>query len=182
MPVVSDEVTRRDSQLTLCNASYDALVLDARTRQSLVTVRSLGSRGLRVAALETSEAVPIPAFSSHWCQHKHVCSALEGTEEYLTYLEQALDAIGARVLITSSDGTIALIRQHRERLERRVRVALAKEPALGIAINKEQTLEVAQRLGLGVPRGVIVDAVSDLEAALHEIGLPAVVKPVESWV
>ncbi len=29
---------------------YDALVLDAKLRQSLVTVRSLGKRGLRVAA------------------------------------------------------------------------------------------------------------------------------------
>jgi len=92
-----------------------------------------------------------------------------------------LDQTGARVLITSSDGTLALIRQHREQLERRVRIALAKEPALGIAINKEHTLEMARRLGIGVPRGVNVGSVNDVSAALREIGLPAVVKPVESW-
>lgn len=182
MSVVSNEVTRHDSQLALCNARYDALVLDARTRQSLVTVRSLGSRGFRVAALETFDAVPIPAFSSRWCQHEDVCPALEGTKDYLTHLEQALDSTGARVLITSSDGTIALIRQHREQLEQRVRVALAKEPALGIAINKEQTLEVARQLGLGVPHSITVREVSEVEVALREIGLPAVVKPVELWI
>ena len=159
---------------------YDVLVLDARARQSLVTVRSLGSRGFRVAALETCDDAP--AFSSRWCRQKAVCSADEGTEEYLTYLEQALDATRARVLITSSDGTIALIRQHRERLEQQVRIALAKEPALGIAINKEQTLEVARRLGLGIPRGITVRDVSEVGMALREIGLPAVVKPTESWV
>src|SRR5262249_55860039 len=81
-----------------------------------------------------------------------------------------------------SDGTIALIRQHRERLEQRVRIALAKEPALSIAINKEQTLAIAQQLGLGVPRGATVHSVSEVSAALGEIGLPAVVKPAESWV
>ena len=31
---------------------YDALILDAHLRQSLVSVRSLGRRGMRVAALE----------------------------------------------------------------------------------------------------------------------------------
>ncbi|WP_165423295.1 hypothetical protein [Ktedonosporobacter rubrisoli] len=33
---------------------YDALVLDARLRQSLVTIRSLGERGMNVAALEVA--------------------------------------------------------------------------------------------------------------------------------
>src|SRR6266567_6471453 len=161
------------------NASYDALVLDGGLRQSLMTVRSLGSRGLRVAALETFASAP--AFSSRWCQQAFVCPADIGTKEYLTYLEQLLDRTGARVLITSSDATIALIRRHREHLEQRVRIALAREPVLGIAISKEHTLEIAEHLGIGVPRGVKVKAVGEVEAALHEIGLPAVVKPVESW-
>lgn len=158
----------------------DVLVLDAGLRQSLVTVRSLGSRGLRVAALEIAHKVP--AFSSRWCQQQIICPAEEGTEQYLEYLEQVLDATGARVLISSSDGTVALLRQYRERLEQRVHVALAGEPGLGIAVNKDQTLEIAQRLGLAIPRGVSLSSVSEVDAAIREIGLPAVIKPVESWV
>jgi len=42
-------------------------------------------------------------------------------------------------------------------------------------------LEIAKQLGLGVPRAVTITSVSEVGAALHEIGLPAVVKPVESW-
>ncbi len=179
LPVENDEIILSDSQLENCQAMYDALVLDARLRQSLATVRSLGSQGMRVAALGTSSCEP--TFSSRWCQQKFVCPADEGTESYLAYLEQLLDSISARVLITSSDATIALIRLHRERLEQRVRIALSKEPALGIAINKEQTLEIARQLGLHIPHGVSVGSVSEVPAALHEIGLPAVVKPVESW-
>lgn len=158
----------------------DVLVLDAGLRQSLVTVRSLGSRGLRVAALEIAHKVP--AFSSRWCQQQIICPAEEGTEQYLEYLEQVLDATGARVLISSSDGTIALLRQHRERLGQRVRIALGGEPGLGIAVNKDQTLEIAQRLGLAIPRGISLSSVSEVDAAIREIGLPAVIKPVESWV
>ncbi|HXR64691.1 MAG TPA: ATP-grasp domain-containing protein [Ktedonobacteraceae bacterium] len=158
----------------------DVLVLDAGLRQSLVTVRSLGSRGLRVAALEIAHKVP--AFSSRWCQQQIICPAEEGTEQYLEYVEQVLDATKARVLITSSDGTVALLRQHRERLEQRVRVALASEPGMGIAVNKDQTLEIAQKLGLAIPRGISLSSVNEVDAALREIGLPAVIKPVESWV
>ena len=175
----SNQLITLDSQPAPRQVTYDALVLDAKLRQSLMTARSLGSRGLRVAALETFAGAP--TFSSRWCQKAFVCPADVGTQDYLTYLEQVLDCTGARVLITSSDGTIAFIRRHREHLEQKVRIALAREPALGIAMNKEQTQEIAKQLGVGVPRGVEVKTVSEVEAALHEIGLPAVVKPVESW-
>lgn len=158
----------------------DVLVVDAGLRQSLVTIRSLGSRGLRVAALEIEHKVP--AFSSRWCQQQIICPEAEGTERYLEYLERVLDATGARVLISSSDGTVALLRQYRERLSQRVRIALSSEPGLGIAVNKDQTLEIAQRLGLAIPRGVSISSIHEVEAAIREIGLPAVIKPVESWV
>src|SRR2546421_3318823 len=182
MLIERNKVTKGDLQIAPSQGVYDILVLDAGLRQALVTVRSLGSRGLRVAALEISDAAPVPAFSSRWCQYKATCHSHSGTEEYFTCLEQVLAATGARVLIPTADGTIALIRRHREQLEQRVRIALAKEPALGIAIDKEQTLAMAKQLGVGVPRGVKVKAVGEVEAALREIGLPAVVKPAESWV
>lgn len=177
----SDAIMSYEARPERDQTGYDALILDARLRQSLVTVRSLGSHGLRVAAMESFDGLPVPTFSSHWCQHKLVCPAHEATKDYLTYLEQILDATRVQVLIPSADSTIALVRQYREQLERRVRIALAREPALGIAINKEQTLDIAKRLGMGVPHAVTIRTVSDIEAALHEIGLPAVVKPVESW-
>ncbi len=166
--------------------AYDALVLDAKLRQSLVTVRSLGKRGLRIAALEIASALEksrsVPTFASRWCQRAYNAPAYEqGTEPFLTYLKQLLDHSGARVLITSSDGTLAVIREHRAELERRVAVALAKDAALEIAIDKEQTLALASQLGVGVPRGVVVRAVDEVPAAMREIGLPAVVKPIESW-
>ncbi len=173
---VKAQVPERQARLQLVQTTvFDALVLDARLRQALVTVRSLGKRGLAVAALETLGDAP--AFSSRWCRLSE-----EGAEAYEAYLEELLDRTGVRVVIPSSDGTIALLRRYRKRFEQRTRLALAPEAALAIAVNKEQTLAIALRLGLGVPRGVTVGNASDVAAALNEIGLPAVVKPVESWV
>src|SRR6266571_6390409 len=159
--------------------AFDALVLEANLRQSLVTVRSLGRHGLNVAALETFDRVP--AFSSRWCQRAFVCPTGGSSEAFLNYLEQILDRTRVKVLITSSDSTAALLCMYRERLERRASIALAREPALGIELNKEQTLEIARRLGLGIPRSMHVKNVNEVGAAIQYIGLPAVVKPVQSW-
>ena len=68
LPTEEREITTHSSQLATCEVACDALVLDGRLRQSLATVRSLGSRGLRVAVLETSDSSGVPAFSSRWCQ------------------------------------------------------------------------------------------------------------------
>src|SRR2546425_109870 len=121
---------------------YDVLMLDARLRQSLATVRSLGRKGLRVAVLATRETPFVPAFSSRWCQQKFICPAPEGSQEYLTYLLHVLQTIRPRVLIPAADGTIELLRQNRAELEQYTRLALGNEPGLGIAVNKEQTLRI----------------------------------------
>ena len=159
---------------------YDVLILDAYLRQALVSIRSLGRRGLGIAALD-SNSTP-PAFSSRWCKRGFVCPASEATNEYLDYLEQLIELTDAQVLIPSSDSTVALLRQSRGHLEKRVRIALAGESALAIAVNKKQTLEVANRLGISVPHGILVRSVDEVKEALREVGLPAVVKPIESWV
>ena len=62
--------------------SYDVLILDAYLRQALVSIRSLGKRGLRIAALN-SNIVP-PAFSSLWCQAGFV--ALQAKRAKNTYI------------------------------------------------------------------------------------------------
>ncbi len=182
MRIENKKIIDANSQRSTEQASCDAFILDAALRQSLVTLRSLGCHGLRTVALETVDELLAPAFASRWCQHKVVCPAAIGTMEYLTYIEKILTSTGARVLIPSSDGTVALLREHRERIEQQVHIAMAKEPALAIAVNKERTLTIAKRLGMAVPHSMAVESVSAVESALREIGLPAVVKPVESWV
>ena len=166
--------------------TFDALVLDAKLRQSLVTVRSLGSRGMRVAALEVAtslqKAKSVPTFSSRWCQRSGIVPSYEqNAEPFLAYLKQFVDTIGAKVLITSSDGTLAVLREHRAAFERKTRIAIANEAALSIAVNKDKTFEIAEQLGIGVPKGVTVVSVDEVAEAIRDIGLPAVVKPVESW-
>ena len=161
--------------------AFDALVLNASLRQALVTVRSLGRRGLRVAAAATVRTAP--AFSSRWCKQGFVFPPEDASDAYLARLEQWLDATGARTIIPSHDGTIALLRRHRARVDcgGKTRIALAEESGLAVAVNKERTSAVAKSLGLRVPHEAVIRDVDDVPAAVNEIGLPAVIKPGESW-
>ena len=65
------------SSTFLTESPLNALVLDAHLRQSLVTVRSIGRRGLRAGALDTRPDAP--AFSSRWCAHAFTVAADIGT-------------------------------------------------------------------------------------------------------
>lgn len=165
-------------------AIYDALMLDARQRQSLGAVRALGRRGLRVAATDT--VATAPAFSSRWCAARFVAPHQgddpdADPDAYVAFVETLLATHRVGVVIPAADGSIEALRRARERLRPRVGLALANEAALELAVNKEKTLAVARELGLHVPRSVILHGVDELPAALDEVGLPAVVKPMQSW-
>jgi predicted ATP-grasp superfamily ATP-dependent carboligase len=177
---LSNDLQQRKPEFLQKQSRCDALIMEARLRQSLVATRSLGSRGVRVAAMETVKSVP--TFWSRWCHQAFVCPTDGRKETDLASLEQVLERTNARVLITSSAANVELIREHRKQLEKRVGIALAQDPALGIALHKERTLEIASQLGLHIPRAVTIKSESEVAAAVHEIGLPAVIKPVESWV
>lgn len=181
MSITRDEAPESHNTPLQTAYAFDALVLDGRLRQSLTAVRALGRRGLRVAALATRDTLPAATLSSRWCQHKFVCPAPEGTQEYLAYLLQILQTHRPRVIIPASDGTIDLLRQHRQELEQYTKVALSQESALSIAVNKEQTLTMAQSVGIAIPKGITIHTAQEVEAALREIGLPAMMKPTESW-
>jgi predicted ATP-grasp superfamily ATP-dependent carboligase len=160
--------------------SLDAIVLDAAQRQSLTTVRSLGRRGLRVGAFDRGRA---PAFDSRWCALSGVMPDLAvDPDAFLRRLLELLERHSPRVLIPAHDGTIELLRRHRAQLERRVALALAPEPALELAVTKTRLLSLADELGIAVPRGALAEDRQALARALEQVGLPAVLKPLTSWV
>jgi predicted ATP-grasp superfamily ATP-dependent carboligase len=93
-----------------------------------------------------------------------------------------VEAHRPRVIVAGADGTIEALRARRDELEERATLALAAEDALALAVDKERTLELAASLDIPVPRTLpLVDA-EDVEEAVDQIGLPAVIKPVRSWV
>jgi hypothetical protein len=88
----------------------------------------------------------------------------------------------AETVIPSIDGSIAALRPWRRRFDQQgTPLAMPSEPALAVANDKERTLAVAHHLGIPGPRTVSIAGPEDVEAAIADVGLPAVIKPTESW-
>lgn len=168
-------------------AGFDVLVLDASTRQGLTTVRSLGRAGLRVALAECfadcDPRLPVPAFRSRWSAHNEVFPSFAVDEA--AFADAVVDFVRrypTRVVLPATDGSIAAITPRRDDLaEMGCRLALPSDAALAVANDKDQTLRVAENLGIAAPRTARIRCVADLPAVEAELGFPFVLKPSRSW-
>jgi predicted ATP-grasp superfamily ATP-dependent carboligase len=165
-------------------ASAEVLVLDAQFRQSLAAMRSLSRSGIRVGAVVCkSEARWAPALKSRWCRHQWIVPDFQDdARAYGDAVLELLDRHPARLVLPSHDGAIQTLRTRRAEIERRTFFPMASEAALDIAVSKPRALALATELGIAVPKSVVVTRSSDVRAAINEVGCPAVIKPVQSWV
>lgn len=162
----------------------DILLLDAEHRQTLAAMRVYARRGLRVGAVTSaSEEWWAPSLRSRWCSlGASVPDLATDAEAYASGVLALLDAHPARMLVPAHDGSIQAIRLRRAEFERRTALPLASESALNVAVSKTRTLALAAELGIRVPHSVVLDDVDDVAAVMAEVGSPAVLKPLESWV
>jgi predicted ATP-grasp superfamily ATP-dependent carboligase len=128
-------------------------------------------------------AVPMPAFRSHYCARTVTLPDLvSDTQAFVAVLLEFIREHSVRVMLPSGDITISVLRPYRQQLaELGCFLALAPEYALEIANDKDQTLAVAQRLGIAQPRTVRIGSIEELQVAVAELGFPFVIKPSISW-
>jgi predicted ATP-grasp superfamily ATP-dependent carboligase len=166
---------------------YDVLILDAGTRQSLASARSLGRAGLRVALAECfaecDPALPVLAFQSRYSARNVVLpSFATDPHGFSAGIIEFVRAHPTRVIMPASDGAIAALMPWRGRLAALgSQLALAQNAVLEVANSKARTLEVARGLGIEGPKSARVDQPALLAAAFAEIGLPCVLKPTIGW-
>jgi predicted ATP-grasp superfamily ATP-dependent carboligase len=166
---------------------YDVLVLDAAYKQSLVSVRSLGRAGLRVAAgecpAECDMSRPVLAFRSRYCTGRaELPSYATDADAFARAVVDFVREHAVRMVLPNGDGSIASLIPRREELAALGCVlALAPNAALEIANSKDRTLEIASKLGIAQPRTMRIDSVADLPAVFAEFGFPFVLKPTVSW-
>src|SRR5258706_6474943 len=160
----------------------DVLLLDAQNRQSVASMRAMARAGLRVGAVVCeADAWWAPSLQSRFCALRAIVPDL--TRDARGYVQAILDVLDehpARMIMPGGDGTIQALRLRRTEIEQRAALPLASEPALDIAVNKSRTLALATELGISVPRTVPLTDSCNVAAALHELGLPAGINPIET--
>lgn len=142
--------------------------------QGLGIARSLGRRGIPVAVLDDEASI---APRSRYVQHSLRVPTLRSSESTKDALHEAARRFGLDgwVLFPTREETVAAVAQHRDELARTFRVPTPPWASVRVAWDKRQTYQVAERLGIDVPRCWFPRSEADLsEVALDS---PVIIKP-----
>ncbi len=166
---------------------FDVLLLDAASRQSLASVRSLGRAGLRVVVgecfAECDPDLPVLSFRSRYSAANVVLASF--VDDIVGFADEVVAFVRThptRVVLPASDGSIAALLPRRTELAGLgCTLALPSDASLEIANDKDRTLEVAQRLGIDGPKTVRIEGLDDVAPVLSQFDFPVVLKPTISW-
>ncbi|MBI4609217.1 MAG: ATP-grasp domain-containing protein [Candidatus Rokubacteria bacterium] len=153
------------------------LVTDASGNHALAVVRSLGRRGIRVAAADS--AWWAKSFFSRYCARRALHpSPAGGVDAFVSGLCRILDEVRPMMLMPMTERTILALMVRREEIESRVALAPLPAPeALSVVFDKHATIELATSLGVPVPKTLRLSGLEDLDRLRSEISFPAVIKP-----
>lgn len=155
------------------------LVTDASRGSAIAVIRSLGRRGWKVIA---ADAQPHSAgFASRYATETWVYP--DPAEDACGFVAALADFVARRpvdLIIPVTDKAIFPLSESRARFEGQCQLAIPAADALALAANKSQTWQLAQELGVPVPRTHLVRAGACVDAHALDLGWPLVVKPQSS--
>ena len=146
---------------------------------TLCLTRSFGRRGVPVYI---SATIACLAVRSRYCRGSYTAPPNRTVSEY--WQELLLDvrppALAGSVIFPCSDEAVEFLARHREALGSLYTLDEA-DPGVSLAmLDKQKTLELANRAGCPAPAFHRVDAVEDLAAFSDAIDYPVMIKPVHS--
>jgi predicted ATP-grasp superfamily ATP-dependent carboligase len=159
--------------------SATVLVTDADRGAAITVIRSLGRAGFRVIAADANTRSL--GFRSRYTRERLVYPS-PGTapEAFVETLCRAVRSRHVDLLIPVTDVTVHLVASHRDRLEPMCRVAVAEDAPLRMVVDKCETMRLAERLGVPIPRTSIVETLEEAAAAAEVLGWPVVIKTATS--
>lgn len=157
------------------------LVTDADRGSSIHIMRSLGRKGWRVIAADSSSR------SLGFCSnYAHSCLVYPQPEtapdRVADVLYQTVVDEGVDLLIPVTDEIIHVLTYQRQRFEKVCRLAVADTAALEQVTDKSRTLSLAQGLAVPVPLTRVVYTAEEAREAATSLKWPVVLKPAVSRV
>jgi len=152
------------------------LVTDSGRGSAIACLRSLGRGGWRVVATDSSPSSV--GFHSRYVAHHAVYPNPEhAPDAFVACLlglahEQKVDLV-----LPVTDAAILPLAGAAASFEGVCRLAIPEPAALRMVTDKQQTLELADRLGIPVPKTRLVTTVDEARDAIATLGFPVVLKP-----
>lgn len=162
----------------MTDRSPSVLVTDGLWRKSVSAIRALGRRGVDVGV--TGDSQFTTGFYSRYCGRRVILPPTADASRWVDALERELEGHRYDVIFPMEAETIELVLEHRERIERLVRVPLPATSSFDIANDKGKATALAQTLGIPTPRSVLLEPGMVTASAMNELQPPFIVKPVDS--
>src|SRR5579872_3047929 len=151
------------------------LVLDGDQNQAVACVRSLGRAGHTVIV---GDAYAWPkAGCSRFCRGTFIYP-LHDAAKFVASVVAELKRQPGTLVLPLTERTSFLVSAHRDSLlQAGARLVLPAHADLQRAFNKRSTADLAEQLGMNVPRTAVISTPAQLPDAIDSLRLPVVVKP-----
>ena len=151
-------------------------VTDGHWRKTLAVVRSLGKRGVKVTAGESSWVAT--SLFSKYCNRRVVYpSVRRHPEAFLAFLRRELQEIPYDLVIPMEEETLLLLAQHKEEFAPVARLPIPPLKTIARARDKGWLLRHASQQGIPIPRTSWVEDTACLDTIKNTIPPPWVIKP-----
>jgi predicted ATP-grasp superfamily ATP-dependent carboligase len=155
------------------------LITDSDNRSALAATRSLGRAGYTV--FTAGEAHPsLASVSKYSSGFAPYFSPNSSPERFVRDVAAIIERNRIDVLLPMTEITTLLLTQHRELLPANVRLPFPEAATVAAVADKSQVLAQAERIGVPIPRTLVIESVQDARAKASQIEYPAVFKPARS--
>ena len=152
------------------------LITDGLWRKTLAAVRSLGRRGIRVVVGERTRLAP--ALWSRYAARRVVYpSARYRTEQFIARLCAVVERERVGVVLPMEEETLLRVLRRREALGNHVAIPVADPETIERLRDKAQLFQLADSLGVAMPKTYYPESRADVERIAREAAFPLVVKP-----
>lgn len=154
------------------------LLLDADQASALAIVRALGRQSIPVHVASDAKR-PLAGLSRHASAVLRYPDPLRDEAAFVAWLIAQMRDGRYELAIPVTERTVTPILRHRDQFDG-LNIAMAPSEALERVLDKNRTLQLAQELGIPVPRSALLASMDDLAASAAGFAYPVVVKPSRS--
>jgi len=158
---------------------HHILVLDGDQYSSLSIVRSLGRKGLKIT-VAASDSEAICRYSKFTANFFTYPNPLIDAEGFCKIISERLTNDNYTLIIPVTELTTLPLSKIRGEIEQKTVLAIAENLALECVTNKAKTFNIAEKIGVPVPKSFNITTSKKLDNSLVDIKFPVVIKPSRS--
>ncbi len=152
------------------------LVTDVNRGSAVAIIRSLGRKGYRVVAADSTR--DSLGFRSRYVHETVVYPAPEShPQDFCDYMFNIVKSNDIDLIIPVTDLTIQPLAHSRQSFESVTKLAIPEDGLLEAVTDKDKTVEIAKKLGVPVPQTITVHTADEALEKAESLGWPVVLKP-----